>query len=72
MNNKRRTLENSYKDIVLVSGDPCTHFLYDLVNQQQHKSRDSNAYLSNGSQKDTKEERSSKCSYNNLIIFLGW
>ena len=25
-----------------------THFLYEIVNQQQHKSRNSNAYLSDG------------------------
>ena len=27
-----------------------THFLYGIVYQQQHKSRDSNAYLSDGSE----------------------
>ena len=30
-------------------GDPCMHFLYDIVYQQQHNSRDSNACLSDGS-----------------------
>ena len=48
MNNKR-TLVNLYKDIVLVIHR--THFLYDIVYQQQHKSRDSNVCLSDGSLK---------------------
>ena len=34
MNNKR-TLVNLYKDIVLVTR--CTHFLYDIVYQQQQQ-----------------------------------
>ena len=46
MNNKR-TLIILYKDIVLVTRR--THFLYSIVYQQQLKSRDSNALLSDGS-----------------------
>ena len=34
-------------------GNPFTHFLYDIVYQQQYKSRDSNAYLSDGSRTST-------------------
>ena len=33
-----------YKDILLVT--LATHFLYDIVYQQEHKSRDSNVFLS--------------------------
>ena len=29
--------------------DPCTHFQYDIIYQQQHKSRDSYTCLSDGS-----------------------
>ena len=47
MNNKR-ALVYLYKDIVCI-GDLCTHFLYDIVYQQQNKNRDSNAYLSDRS-----------------------
>ena len=39
--NDKRLLVNLYKDIVLV-----TRVLYDIVYQEQHKSRDSNACLS--------------------------
>ena len=46
MNNKR-TLVNLYKDCI---GAPCTHFLYTIV-YQQHKSRDSNEFLSVRSEK---------------------
>ena len=45
MNNKR-TVVNLYKDIVF--GDPSTHFLYDIVYQQQQKRRDLNTYRSDG------------------------
>ena len=47
MNNKR-TLVNLYRDIVLVTRIR-NHFLYDIVYQQQYKSHDLNAYLSDGS-----------------------
>ena len=43
------TLANLYKDIVLNVDDPCTHFLYGIVYQQQYKSRDSNQCFSDGS-----------------------
>ena len=45
--NNKQTLVNLFKDIVLVTHR--THFLYGIVYQQQHKSRDSNACLSDGS-----------------------
>ena len=45
MNNKR-TLVNLYKDNALVNGDPSTHFLYNIVYQQQHRNRDINSWLS--------------------------
>ena len=45
MKNKR-TLVNLYKDCI---GEPCIHFLYDIVCQQQHKCRVSNKCLSDGS-----------------------
>ena len=45
--NNRRTLVNSYKDIVLMTRR--TNFLYDIVYQQQQKSSDSNACLFDGS-----------------------
>ena len=48
INNKRR-LVKLYKDIVLVTRR--THFLYGTVYQKQHKNRDSNAFLSDGSLK---------------------
>ena len=46
--NKKRALVNLYKDINCI-GDPCTPFLYGIVYQQQHKSRDSNRCLSGAS-----------------------
>ena len=48
--NNKRTSVNLYMDIVLVTRR--THFLYDIVYQQQHRSCDSNAYLSDGSHKN--------------------
>ena len=46
--NKKRALVNLYKDIYSI-GDPCTHFLYGIVYQQQNKGRDSNRCLSGAS-----------------------
>ena len=40
--NKKRALVTIYKDCI---GDQCTHFLYGIVYQQQHKSRDLNRCL---------------------------
>ena len=42
-------MSNKKTFLNLYFGDPCTHFLYDIVYQQQHKSRDLNAYLSDRS-----------------------
>ena len=47
--NNKRTLVNLFKDIVLVTRG--TNFLYDIVYQPQHNSRDSNTYLSDVSYK---------------------
>ena len=45
--NNKRTLVDLY--IRYCIGDPCTHFLDGIVNQQQHKSRDLNRCFSDAS-----------------------